>query len=531
MTTTGQLPPSHAQSSFFIGREEDLQSLRETLLAKHVAVLRGERGIGKTALAREYARRFAHEYEYEIWLDMATPESLLTSVLAQGQRFSLPEEVLRKGFAGMSEILETWAHQQGTLLVFDNISFLVQAPLTQEGRSAYGHVLLVVQNEERLPFLPDMEVKPLTAPESAMLVTRAPREQDSNEQRRLALELAREMDCSLLALTLARGYLDMTGCNLQDYLFAYRDCPERSASASSGENEALEIACDLTLAQLEQSHPLALRVLQVCMFLAFCAIPREIFQQNHLRKFLFSEETESPAEQVHEAIQVLLGYKLLETHDETDTLGIHPLLAAVLRPLLPQEQRDLTERLLAACLRLARTYEHAFEQEHEWMELAFLCALAGHIRALANAQKETALLSREAAEACVWAALLSGGLGLVRESEPLLSRALNTWEHVAGSSSTYIADTLFYLAVFNARLQQYPAAEAYGLRAITVTAEALGLGHPSMLDRLNVLADIYQQQGKLKEARVCYEKVLSIGERASLQQHPSYRAARIGLLK
>src|SRR5437588_7967121 len=128
---------------------------------------------------------------------MATPESFLTSVLAQGQRFSLPEEALRKGFAGVSDILATWAHQQGTLLVFDNISFLVQAPLTQEGRSARGHVLLVVQNEERLPLVPDLEVKSLAAPESVMLVARASSERTSDEQRRLALELAREMDCSL----------------------------------------------------------------------------------------------------------------------------------------------------------------------------------------------------------------------------------------------------------------------------------------------------------------------------------------------
>lgn len=521
------------QPSLFVGHEEILQSLRETLLAKHVVVLTGARDSGKTALAREYARRFAHEYEQVLWLDMATPESLLTCILAQGQRFPLPEEALQKGFAGISEMLATWANQWNALLVFDTISWPelpAQTKLPYRERTPRAHMLLIEQDEERLPTVNSLVMRRLTAAEGARLVALSSTQDDA--QHRLALELARELSCLPLALTLARGYLDVTGCGLQDYLFAYRDCPARPGSSSDRATQTLEIACDLTLARLAQSQSAALLILQACALLSSCAIPRALFMQDHLWPEVSSDTDEAWANQLREALQALLNYRLLEMHDETDTLTISPLLTAVLHPLWSQEQRQAREeQLMIACLRLARAYERAFEQKRERGLLAPLCALAGHIRALANGHKASAFLSGETAEACLWSAQLLGGLGLVREGEPLLSKALHTWEQIPGSPRTSIADTLFSLAVFYAQLQHYPVAETYGLRAITVTAEALGPAHPGVLGRLNILADIYRQQGKLKEARLCYEKVISIGERAGLQQHSSYRSARISWLK
>jgi tetratricopeptide (TPR) repeat protein len=80
----------------------------------------------------------------------------------------------------------------------------------------------------------------------------------------------------------------------------------------------------------------------------------------------------------------------------------------------------------------------------------------------------------------------------------------------------------------NAKLGQYTQAETYAQQAITGTSQALGVNHPNVLYCMTTLEQVYQQQHKYLEARLCYEKALSIGERVNLhlQEHPHYQAAR-----
>src|SRR5581483_6246177 len=105
--------------------------------------------------------------------------------------------------------------------------------------------------------------------------------------------------------------------------------------------------------------------------------------------------------------------------------------------------------------------------------------------------EEDAFSRQEIAEAASWAATLLADQGLVSEAETLLRQALRIWERISGFDNPSIAGALFYLAIWNARLEQFVEAESYALRALTMTARQLGKNHPKVLVCLQALANIY----------------------------------------
>ena len=88
-------------AALFIGREEFLTTLRETLRAERLAVIVGARGVGKTAVAREYARRFASEYQQVLWINATMFSSLLSDALELARQCVL--DTLGVAIAGAAE--------------------------------------------------------------------------------------------------------------------------------------------------------------------------------------------------------------------------------------------------------------------------------------------------------------------------------------------------------------------------------------------------------------------------------------------
>lgn len=68
--STGRVWHVPARNSAFIGRDELLAGLRQSLCARGVGVqaLHGAGGVGKTTMAVEYAHRFGEHYEIVWWV-------------------------------------------------------------------------------------------------------------------------------------------------------------------------------------------------------------------------------------------------------------------------------------------------------------------------------------------------------------------------------------------------------------------------------------------------------------------------------
>jgi hypothetical protein len=120
----------------FLGREADLEWLKQHLdskkgvLRRQICVIYGLGGLGKTQLAIEYARRSKQAYSSVFWLNGATEESLVQSILQNAPRF--PEETqagttqgstFAESKAGALAVLRWFSQPENNkwLLIFDNV--------------------------------------------------------------------------------------------------------------------------------------------------------------------------------------------------------------------------------------------------------------------------------------------------------------------------------------------------------------------------------------------------------------------------
>ena len=81
-----------SRAPFFSGREMFLQTLRSTLLQNQIALIHGPAGVGKTAVALEYASRFAREYRWIFWINATTESTYLADLAELARQISLPIE-------------------------------------------------------------------------------------------------------------------------------------------------------------------------------------------------------------------------------------------------------------------------------------------------------------------------------------------------------------------------------------------------------------------------------------------------------
>lgn len=532
MTTRNNFPP-HAE------HEEILETLHELLAKEHVVALGGEAGSGKTTLARNFVNRFQAEYQHIIWIDAATPELLLCSVQALAADERLFTRPLPADIEGITACIQDWAlHLPQSLLVLDHVQLAdPESPeYAQFGGTATqrpaAHMLLLPAANTRpadIAYLPLQPFDTRTGTRFVMSQAQLLDAETSPDELSLttlasAGELVRELQGLPLPLLLASRLLALTSLDFSAYLAAYRDLPEPAMRATDEASAITALTLELTLQHLARSSPLARAMLTCCALLAPQPIPLTFFEQPALLPVLFPDfpaldQQASRLENIHEALQTLLAAGLLTETADSDELSMPRQIHTLLRTTLSTEQvLPISEALLLACLQLAQA------QTRETPTLNLL--LAGHIRALAVWYDGPTEASEKVAEAFAWAASLLHEVNLPRETVQLLHAALVIWERTLGPVHPTIAGTLTHLALLHARLQNYRAAEIHATSAITTTSQALGVNHPKVLYGLLVLSQIYLQQDKHQQARLCLEKALSTGDVVGLQQHPYYKDAQ-----
>lgn len=275
----------------FTGRKEILTLLRESMKRGQGATavtaalpgdpllkaLQGMGGVGKTAVAIEYAHRYQSDYDI-IWWVQADQLTLLRSSLA-GLAKPLGLEAaaaigIEAAAAAVLDALRRGAPFRRWLLIFDNADQPEDLQDMIPGGS--GHVLITSQNNRWQSVMQTVPLDVFTRQESIdFLLKRAPKALSPDDAERIADSLG---DLPL-ALEQAGAMLAETGMPVDTYL---RQLAERieeimAVGIPPAYGRSMTAAWMLSVDKVQQNLPQAVELLRCCAFFGQDPIPRSVF--------------------------------------------------------------------------------------------------------------------------------------------------------------------------------------------------------------------------------------------------------------
>ncbi|MFB6628693.1 tetratricopeptide repeat protein [Streptomyces sp. NPDC056362] len=499
-TGAGFLPES--ASGVFVGREEELTSLRRMLTGEGAAAvvqpqrtsaraISGLGGVGKSALALHYAHHYRDSYALVWWVSAESPETIVSGLgriteqlCPQWARGCGPEERAAWAIAWLQ------AHP-GWLLVFDNVedpSHLRPYLGTLSG----GHHLATSRRATGWHALaPVMPLGTLPPDEATGLLCSLafPGQTATAEQREAARQLAEDLGCLPLALEQAGAYAYRTGIDLDTYRRSLALVLDDNRDAPSPERTIARI-WDHTLTALTARDPLAVTLLHTMAWLAPDGIPRTLLAPLAPHPLALAN-----------ALGELHAYNMVAFTPDRQGVSVHRLVQTVLRHRDPQALgRAEAERAVRRALPPAGSQP---DETTRWERLL------PHVHALADTTPLNATASAETADTYERAAQYLHRQGRDAHTINLREQALAHCAEVLGDTHP---DTL---TSRNNLAGAYESAGRLG-RAIPLyettlaqRLEVLGDAHPHTLGSRNNLAYAYRAAGDLARALPLYETTLA----------------------
>ncbi|XVS66993.1 FxSxx-COOH system tetratricopeptide repeat protein [Actinosynnema sp. CA-299493] len=340
----GGVPPRNVN---FTGRADLLQELERRLVRGGTAAvlpetLHGMGGVGKSHLAIEYAYRNRATFDLIWWVPAERSVKIVNSLVELGQRLELV--VGSESNVAVQQVLD--ALRSGNhpkiptnwLLIFDNADSpdAVQQYLPTGGT---GRILVTSRNSQWLSVARPLEVNVFQRAESVQLLRR--RDPDLGEED--ADRLAQALGDLPLAIAQAAAWRVETGMPAAEYLelLAEKQLELLDVTTTLDYPESVAAMWDLSLSELKRKNPSALRLLQVCAFLAPEPINRKMFTYSR-------NITEVPAElsrvlrdslRLNEAIRDINRFALVRVDHRTNSIELHRLVQSVLISQMSEDER------------------------------------------------------------------------------------------------------------------------------------------------------------------------------------------------
>jgi tetratricopeptide (TPR) repeat protein len=335
----------------FTGRVDILASLRQGAVSRITAVLpdpgqedplpqgvQGLGGVGKTAIAIEYAYRYRSDYDLVWWIRADQLASARAGLAALASRLGL-ETATAAGIDGaIAAVLD--ALRRGDpfrrwLLIFDNADQPEEImDLIPRGP---GDVLITSRNHRWDSVINTIPMDVFDRSESKEFLSKRVRKGLTEGEAAL---LAEQLGDLPLALEQAGAMLSETGMAVEEYLRLL----EEHVSGIMAEGKSPDYPLSMTAAwalsvdALQRQLPQARELLRCCAFFGPEPIPREIFRQGTRPDSASVTEVLTDPILLAKAIRELGRFALVTLDGRS--LSVHRLIQALLREEVPDEDRD-----------------------------------------------------------------------------------------------------------------------------------------------------------------------------------------------
>lgn len=346
----GQVPPRNVN---FVGREELLRKLGERLHQRSTTAvlpeatthaLQGMGGVGKTQLALEYAWRHRSEYELVWWVPAETPAQVQQALIELAAKLGIsgagdPASTVRSTL----DALQTGSPYSNWLLIYDNAGdpAAIRPFIPSAGP---GEVMITSRSTEW--HTTDgglLHIDTFSRSESRQLLLKRGPESLTAEDADL---IAQKLGDLPLAVSQTAVWLYETLMPPAEWLDLFEEKAHELLSSALPSPEyprSVAATMEMTLDRLRETNPGALRLLQVCAFLAPQPIPRRLFNgaRNIDAPDELAEILADPAIKLSRTLRTIDRYALIKMDHRNETFQLHRLVQETLKlPLSEEERRE-----------------------------------------------------------------------------------------------------------------------------------------------------------------------------------------------
>ncbi|MGH3999836.1 MAG: tetratricopeptide repeat protein, partial [Pseudonocardiaceae bacterium] len=473
--TVGRVWNVPARSARFTGRDDLLAELRESLQSGGATVVRalhGMGGIGKTAVAIEYALIPDRLAQLAHTLDLADPTDTVASAV--------------------SSLLGALRGRQRWLLIYDNAED--PRALTEYLPGGKGHVLITSRNPNWHELATPVSVDVFDRQESISLL----RQWVARLSELDASRIAAALEDLPLAVHQAAAYLAETGCAVQEYLelLASRAADVLTQGTPVTYSASLAASWQVAFERLAADEPAALDLLSLAAQLAPEPIPYTLFTA-HPDRLPEPLATAAGDPLAFAGLTRLLRRRAL-ARISADNLQLHRLVQAILRNR-PGSGTD-TEKLAAALALLRGAVpDDPWNNPAGWLTwrqlLPHVLAATDTGRGLDSASSVDAswLLSR--------AGVYLQSRGEPRPARPLVERAFELNQRLLGEDHPETLRSAHNLAGDLHALGQFERARQLDEGTLARRRRVLSEDHPETLESANNLALDLHALGQFERAR------------------------------
>ncbi len=348
----------YKRNSFFAGRDEEIRHIHSNFMSNikvpnikvpNICAVTGISGIGKTSVAVEYAFCYREEYEFILWVQADTSDTLFAHFAEIAKFLNFPEDSAQDRKTTIS-IIKQWLQAQARvdshcLLIFDNAD---EASVHEDLLYQLGshHIILTTRTQLLEPTVQNVELMPISESSSILLLLKqshliSPKTELSDVPGALRIDARRIV--SILgglpfALSQAAIYIKKTKCGLSYYLNMLQlEQNKILEEESTPATRATTATWSLSFRKIRENNPEAAELLHFCAFLYPDMIYKEFLLDASSVLTSKLRTATSNRKSLEGAIRELLRYSLVQVNVRTGALSLHRLVQTTIRNSLPIE--------------------------------------------------------------------------------------------------------------------------------------------------------------------------------------------------